>query len=137
MDLVDDSFTEIDRAGSIIKGFHGLHTFAYAHWLSYLLRLTENGGWLDKTGSGSQLEHAITALCNRYLELSVSITQRSSSNAPGHETEARANVFSMHEPLRALAIDVWEAENTHAEDVNAEGTMQPFVLTNHSVADKS
>jgi hypothetical protein len=114
MDLVDGRLNMIERARSVIKGFHGLQAFASAHWLDYLVRLSEtSGGFGDY--EHRQLERVIMKLCDRYSRLTIACAKIASTDVPSDETKIRAKVFSHHESLQALAVDVWEAERIHAQ----------------------
>lgn len=125
MDLVEDHISEIERARSVIKGFHCLHPFAHAHWLGYLVRLTEDEGGFDISRS-RPLEHFIRKLCERYSRLSIGSTKPVTNATPAIETKARAEVFSAFEPLHTLAIEIWEADRIHAQEqaLSGKGTFK-------------
>jgi hypothetical protein len=125
MDLVEDQISELERVRSVIKGFHGLHTFAHAHWLDYMVQLIEDEGELEISRS-RPLENIIRKLCERYLRLSIGCKNTANNATPANETLIRAEVFSSFQPLRTLAIEIWEADRIHAQEhgMNSKGMFQ-------------
>jgi hypothetical protein len=120
MDLVEDHVSESERVRSVIKGFHCLHTFAYSHWLDYMVRLIEDEGEFDVSRS-RPLESITRKLCERYSRLSIGCTNTTNNATPANETMIRAEIFSKFQPLRTLAIKIWEADRIHVQEQGMNG----------------
>lgn len=120
LDLVDIRLPESQHVKNIVLGFHGLHKYAYAYWLEHLFRCAENCRGLSYAGD-QRLEHLATRLCARHAELST-VLGRPPLTAPCQTTfDTRSRVFTQCEPLRVLALEIWEAQRRLSERQREHG----------------